>query len=404
MSSRRRSEGRRSSSAAPLQAQSRFESLRNGLNRWFSGRSRVGTPRRQEVPESPKTPRHTPGLQELRLPSTRIHIPYLTRSDSRESSRDSEVLASPRSFRHPFAPIAAPRPITANSFDTRPHTRRPSDDQNVLPRAHQPAGHRFVGVDPAELHLADLAATGRRRRRRRRTQKMRRSERLCGPKIKNRKIRAKTLSCFISGMFLTLVLTIYLALALSNRHESQEFHVLLILIILITAVFFCHSLIRLCIMIIKPPLDTDPDLESETPPAMSGLGGYANPVAPIPVTLARDEEAAGIESDATKLPPPAYGLWRHSVRVDPNRIFWQRNGEVVPPVPAIGSSSRGAPGNDNTDAQPPATANRPPSYVSEDGVDYIIEAAPRSIAPTYDVPLPAHPSERERMAPLLHAR
>lgn len=40
------------------------------------------------------------------------------------------------------------------------------------------------------------------------------------------------------------------------------------------------------------------------------------------------------------------------------------------------------------------TARRPPSYISEDGVDYIIEAQGRSIAPSYDVPLPPHPSER----------
>jgi hypothetical protein len=44
-----------------------------------------------------------------------------------------------------------------------------------------------------------------------------------------------------------------------------------------------------------------------------GPGGFANPPRPIPVALARDEEAAGIESEATKFPPPAYGLWRESV-------------------------------------------------------------------------------------------
>lgn len=44
-----------------------------------------------------------------------------------------------------------------------------------------------------------------------------------------------------------------------------------------------------------------------------GPGGYAIPRAPIPVVLARDEEAAGIESEATKTGPPAYGMWRQSV-------------------------------------------------------------------------------------------
>jgi hypothetical protein len=189
-------------------------------------------------------------------------------------------------------------------------------------------------------------------------------------------------------------------LALSNRNESQEFHVLLILIILITTIFFCHALIRLCMMLIHPPEDND--LEQQLP-SMIGPGGYANPEIPIRVALTRDEEAAGIESEATKIPPPAYGLWRESVvsgafqislyqhtdelqRVDPNRIFWQRNEAAA----LERQNSVGRAGGR------PTTANRPPSYISEDGVDYVIEAAPRSIAPTTDVPLPPHPSERGR--------
>ena len=63
-------------------------------------------------------------------------------------------------------------------------------------------------------------------------------------------------------------------------------------------------------MIVRPPAELD--LEQQLPP-MVGPGGYANPTTPIRVALARDEEAAGIESEATKFPPPAYGLWRESV-------------------------------------------------------------------------------------------
>ncbi len=69
--------------------------------------------------------------------------------------------------------------------------------------------------------------------------------------------------------------------------------------------------------------------------------------------------------------------------MDPNRIFWQRNNAApIPDLEQQMSSGR------------PTTANRPPSYVSDDGIDYVLEAAPRSIAPIADVPLPPHPSER----------
>lgn len=42
---------------------------------------------------------------------------------------------------------------------------------------------------------------------------------------------------------------------------------------------------------------------------------------------------------------------------------------------------------------------RPPSYMSDDGVQYVVEAQPRSIAPTTEIPLPEHPSEAGRTAP-----
>lgn len=349
-------------------APSRLQRARNEVNQLFSGRSRVGAPRRSESPESPKEPRQQLGLHGL--PSTRINIPYLNRTNT------STPLPSPRSirsFRNAFTPISS-RPVTDQALRRETEQAQVANPPQI--RRSSTQNRRFVGVDPAELHLAELAHAGRRRRR----QKARNAERGCGPKIKNRKIRSKILSCFISGLFLTLVLTVYLALALSNRNESEEFHVLLILIILTTTIFFCHALIRLCMMIINPPNDDDPPRNL---PQMIGPGGYANPPVPIRVALARDEEAAGIESEATKMPPPAYGLWRESVRMDPNRIYWQRNNApLVPDLERQISSGR------------PTTANRPPSYISDDGIDYVIDATPRSIAPTTDVPLPPHPSER----------
>lgn len=153
---------------------------------------------------------------------------------------------------------------------------------------------------------------------------------------------------------------------------------LLVLVILVTAIFFCHSMIRLSMMIIKPPVDNSYEGQY-TPQTTMISGGYSNPPQPIRVALARDEEAVGIVSEATKFPPPAYGLWRESVRVDPNRIYWSRNNQA--PLERSEES--------------PQTTNRPPSYISDNGVDYIIEAQARSTAPLYDVPLPPHPSERQ---------
>ena len=112
---------------------------------------------------------------------------------------------------------------------------------------------------------------------------------------------------------------------------------LLILIILLVTIFFCHSLIRLCMLIVKGGRDDDPHRRSRM---QQTYGGYAIPRQPIRVVLARDEEAAGIESEATKLNPPAYGLWRESVvctiaglRILGRRLFPPTPASALPPPP-----------------------------------------------------------------------
>lgn len=97
---------------------------------------------------------------------------------------------------------------------------------------------------------------------------------------------------------------------MSPRDMGEEFRVLLIMIMLVSALIFCHALIRIVIMLLRPPKQRDLELQL---PQMVNAGGYANPETPIRVALARDEEAVGIHSEATKRPPPAYGLWRESV-------------------------------------------------------------------------------------------
>lgn len=144
-------------------------------------------------------------------------------------------------------------------------------------------------------------------------------------------------------------------------------------------------------------------------PNMSSADGF-QPIVPIRVHLRRDEEAAIDSDDATALendmdvddpeknmpppPPPAYGLWRSSVRVDPNLLHWQRvedaqaergsamslnGGNVHSRAGSVTGAAATAPlGPSPLAAATAAVGPRPPSYASEDGVSYVVEAAPRS--------------------------
>lgn len=176
------------------------------------------------------------------------------------------------------------------------------------------------------------------------------------------------------------------------------------MIVLGTTIFFCHALIRLCMLILHPP--SDDDLRPHIP-SMTGPEGF-HPIRPIRVHLARDEDLAdAVDEEAAvggdgaepkeKLqhPPPAYGLWRSSVRVDPNLLHWQR----VEGPPSASSSHPGSRNGSVSGAAPvqqeaERTGPRPPSYVSDDGVSYVVEAAPRSVAPSHSGVSDIHPAWR----------
>ncbi|KAK1983148.1 hypothetical protein LZ30DRAFT_14946 [Colletotrichum cereale] len=337
---------------------------------------------------TPKPPRFNLGLPAL--PGTRLNLPHLTRTwtvgsngpDSRPNSiqqhpsnrvnEASTEASPPGAGGAPAAPVAMPAPVARGSRSESTSRMR-----------------RFTGPDPAEMHLAQMAQDGRRRRRRaHRRQHADHDERhpkrflLCIPWPRSRRMRSQILRCFISGSFLTLLLAVYLALSLTQNIRTGEFTVLLILVILFVTVFFCHGLIRLCMIIFRLRPDDDP---RPPMPQLLAPGGYAVPREPIRVVLARDEEEQGEVSEALLAKPPAYGLWRESVRVDPNRIYWQRNPNAAPNVGplTVGESNSGP---------------RPPSYASEDGVSYVVDARPRSMAPaTTEVPMPPHPSEIRRV-------
>lgn len=101
-------------------------------------------------------------------------------------------------------------------------------------------------------------------------------------------------------------------MSLNNTVEGQEFHILLILLIMIFTILFCHSLARTCMHVTRTARGAG------RVPTRVGPTGYAQPEQPIPVVLARDEEIASepettIQAEKVVAPPPAYGLWRSSV-------------------------------------------------------------------------------------------
>lgn len=151
-------------------------------------------------------------------------------------------------------------------------------------------------------------------------------------------------------------------------------------------------------MIILNPYD---ERDHPRVPDMTGPEGF-KPVRPIRVHLARDEELAddfgsgsseqssnssdnghGAEDQQKPAPPPpAYGLWRSSVRVDPNLIHWAPRSSVMGFSSVDGNSeangSTSSPVNVSPTMDRVDEETRPPSYVSDEGVEYVIGAEPRN--------------------------
>ncbi|KAL8762755.1 MAG: hypothetical protein Q9184_001295 [Pyrenodesmia sp. 2 TL-2023] len=128
------------------------------------------------------------------------------------------------------------------------------------------------------------------------------------------------IASLISGTLLILFLTIYLALAVSRSTQSTDFHVAMIVFVLVLTMAFCHSVIRLSMLGVR--LRARERHFGIRQCNMADDEDYAQPETPIPVILARDEElglhdsANASDNDSIRPvqpPPPAYGLWRSSV-------------------------------------------------------------------------------------------
>lgn len=157
----------------------------------------------------------------------------------------------------------------------------------------------------------------------------------------------------ISGIFLCVALTTYLALKISKTVTKPAFHAVSLVLIVLLSIIFCHDLIRLCMLATAPKNRQDYRdaflLQRQTAASIA-----RPPREPIRITFTHDEELGlhdehpVVEEDeniALAPPPPAYGLWRGSVRVDPDLVHWQRveqssDGFEGPPQLALGTFMR----------------------------------------------------------------
>ncbi|EXJ92570.1 hypothetical protein A1O3_01122 [Capronia epimyces CBS 606.96] len=229
--------------------------------------------------------------------------------------------------------------------------------------------------------------------------------------LRDPRVNAKAKLSFAFGVTLLIALVIYLALAVTGVARNTMFHVLSILLILTLFGIFCHQLIRMFMLMRRPRRSrhrtgyksrhahahargqtSTRTRRAAGPPA--GPVEELPPEKPIQVFMEADDslgadvdvEAVGSEP-SIRLPPPVYGNFRTSRRMNPDFVHLKH----VPPSPltptyeeAVSQVRR-------------AMGYRPPSYISESGVTELMEARSRDVDAALDN---IHPLERERMRTL----
>ncbi|KAK2801821.1 hypothetical protein FQN50_007566 [Emmonsiellopsis sp. PD_5] len=391
----------------------RFDAFRTRAASFFTftGTSSIGSSRSES--NSPYAKPSPPRIGLRLFAGERVEHSRLRRDISHTSGRRS--LSSTGSFIDPHAaPYRAVQPYPPSSIEMG-ENRQARGCRRERRRGNHP-----------ELHRSLSAPDGRRgghfrawmKPLRRNGDGKSKSRRFCyGPGIKSKAARKKLVDTALSGVLLAILFSTYLALSLSSAVDGREFHVVVILALILLTIYFCHSFIRLFMLAWRPA----PEYSPPSVTGRIGTFGYAHPDRPIPVILARDEEVRAIDVDLERgqqananenagadggggggaggvglaPPPPAYGLWRNSVKINPNLVYWQRREENHRHRHNQGMMHR----SDN-DGQ--RETNRPPSYMSDDGVRYVVDiqrhpqaasmaAQPRGFAPEEAV---LHPSER----------
>lgn len=166
----------------------RLTVMRSAVHGLLNSISRDGP--RAHTPESPKTPPLPLGLPEI--PATHLVIPLLPQTHAPNSNSSTPISPISSHGDSTSSSPASVRPITPNSF--REIQRAGSESRD--------SSRRFVGVDTVVQELPNQAESGRRRR-----SSGNKTNRRCFPN-RSKRVRAKIMSCLISGSVLVVMLTL----------------------------------------------------------------------------------------------------------------------------------------------------------------------------------------------------
>ncbi|KAE8417045.1 hypothetical protein BDV36DRAFT_187385 [Aspergillus pseudocaelatus] len=306
--------------------------------------------------------RSSPGFQGSRVPSASMRRgEYITngqRTPANSAGHQGHRISSGPTSSHQFA-ISLPQSSYAPRETYYRINTRPRPEQTDFADRNQSYIRSEQGTQDNFHAQRDVGSSNRRLR-------------SFTTRLKEKNTRRQLVTLAISAIFLILALSLFFAFAVSKSHLGHELHILLIFMILILIVVFCHSLIRFSMEVLRGSRSA---VAMNRIPSRAGPTGYAQPEYPIHVILAGDEEILTENNGASRKkvtpPPPAYGLWRSSVRINPDLLYWHRVASNAPSLPQHANEAQGLGGK--------TPLPRPPSYTSDNGIDYVIEAQPRSI-------------------------
>ncbi|KAK3111192.1 hypothetical protein LTR53_013796 [Teratosphaeriaceae sp. CCFEE 6253] len=216
-----------------------------------------------------------------------------------------------------------------------------------------------------------------------------------------RKLCSRVL-CVVAGLLLAAVVATYLAIATSEK-MSTTFHVLFILGILLSTIVFAQTLVRLCLFKADVPYlprihvvpngrlkrrrhhrhhdcsqqshhhhhrdmaqisDITTDYIPPTPIVVHFVADEVRPDSREAAPSAGADRASRLafdkEIDDVPKPPPAYGRWRGSVRVNPDLLHWQAvPSPTEPDTPAMPSPTY-------AEAMAAEPRSQPPSYMTRE--------------------------------------